>query len=84
MLKFQIVSSRTVEGIENEKKFVAYMVQASQATESRVLDPDPANVERRYTHFLDLYNGLRKECPTLLSSITFPRKVNKYQFLVLC
>ncbi|KAJ8726466.1 hypothetical protein PYW07_001164 [Mythimna separata] len=75
MLKFQIVSSRTVEGIENEKKFVAYMVQASQATESRVLDPDPANVERRYTHFLDLYNGLKKEFPALLTSISFPRKI---------
>lgn len=77
MLKFEIVSSRTVEGFENEKKFVAYMVQARQATESRVLDPDPANVERRYTHFLDLYNGLKKEFPALLSNISFPRKVRK-------
>ncbi|KAF9804074.1 hypothetical protein SFRURICE_020502 [Spodoptera frugiperda] len=75
MLKFEIVSSRTVEGFENEKKFVAYMVQARQATESRVLDPDPANVERRYTHFLDLYNGLKKEFPALLSNISFPRKI---------
>lgn len=79
MLKFQIVSSRTVEGFENEKKFVAYMVQAKQATDSgiREIDPEPANVERRYTHFQDLYQGLKKEYPALLSSISFPRKVNK-------
>lgn len=76
MLKFEIVSSRTVEGLENEKKFVAYMLQVRQDNESRLFDPDPANVERRYTHFLDLYNGLKKDFPLLLSSLSFPRKVN--------
>ncbi|CAK1550039.1 unnamed protein product [Leptosia nina] len=71
-LKFEIVSSRTVEGVEKEKKFVAYMVQARQ---SRIFDPEPANVERRYTHFLDLYNGLKKEYPSLLNNVSFPRKI---------
>lgn len=76
MLKFEIVSSRTVEGVDKEKKFVAYMLQVRQdSTESRVFDPDPANVERRYTHFLDLYNGLKKDCPSLLNNISFPRKI---------
>lgn len=76
MLKFEIVSSRTVEGVESEKKFVAYMLQVRQDNnESRLFDPDPANVERRYTHFLDLYNGLKKEHASLLSGIAFPRKV---------
>ncbi|XP_047544993.1 sorting nexin-21 [Vanessa tameamea] len=76
MLKFEIVSSRTVEGVDKEKKYVAYMLQVRQdATESRVFDPDPANVERRYTHFLDLYNGLKKEYPALLNTISFPRKI---------
>lgn len=76
MLKFEIVSSRTVEAIEKEKKFVAYMLQVRQdSTESRVFDPDPANVERRYTHFLELYNGLKKEHPSLINNISFPRKV---------
>ncbi|XP_050361483.1 sorting nexin-20 [Nymphalis io] len=76
MLKFEIVSSRTVEGVDKEKKYVAYMLQVRQdATESRVFDPDPANVERRYTHFLDLYNGLKKEYPALLHTISFPRKI---------
>lgn len=78
MLKFEIVSSRTVEGAETEKKFVAYMLQVRQDNkESTVYDPDPANVERRYTHFLDLYNGLKRDYPTLLSNLSFPRKVCK-------
>lgn len=72
MLKFEIISSRTVEG--DEKKFVAYMLQARQDTQG--YDPDPANVERRYTHFLDLYNGLKKEFPSIMSNISFPRKVS--------
>lgn len=75
MVHFEIVSSRTVE-VEKEKKYVAYMLQARQdTTDSRVADPDPANVERRYTHFLDLYNGLKKEWPALLNNIAFPRKI---------
>ncbi|KAI5632249.1 PX domain-containing protein [Phthorimaea operculella] len=76
MLKFEIVSSRTVEGAESEKKFVAYMLQVRQNNkEFSPFDPDPANVERRYTHFLDLYNGLKKDHPALLSTIAFPRKM---------
>ncbi|CAK1602986.1 unnamed protein product [Parnassius mnemosyne] len=76
MLKFEIVSSRTVEGGDKEKKFVAYMLQVRQdLTDSRVFDPDPANVERRYSHFLDLYNGLKKDYPALLNNVSFPRKI---------
>lgn len=83
MLKFEIVSSRTVDGFEKEKKFVAYMLQARQdSTESTVFDPDPANVERRYTHFLDLYNGLKKEFPALISNVSFPRKVNLVTIII--
>lgn len=81
MLKFEIVSSRTVEEPETGKKFVAYMLQVRQDNkESSVYDPDPANVERRYTHFLDLYNGLKRDCPGLLNNLSFPRKVS----LLLC
>lgn len=86
MLKFEIVSSRTVEGFESEKKFVAYMLQVRQDSTDPtaidpesvpyvVSDPDPANVERRYTHFLDLYNGLKKDNAAILNSLSFPRKV---------
>ncbi|XP_026327431.1 sorting nexin-20 isoform X2 [Hyposmocoma kahamanoa] len=52
------------------------MLQVRQDNkESRLFDPDPANVERRYTHFLDLYNGLKKDHASLLSGIAFPRKI---------
>ncbi|XP_072936815.1 sorting nexin-20 [Epargyreus clarus] len=73
MLKFEIVSTRIVEGVDNEKKYVAYMLQAGQS--SIAFDRDPAHVERRYTHFLDLYNGLKKEHPALLNNVSFPRKI---------
>ncbi|XP_034826854.1 sorting nexin-20 [Maniola hyperantus] len=76
MLTCKIVSSRTVEGVDKEKKFVAYMLQVRQdSCDTLVFDRDPANVERRYTHFLDLYNGLRKEYPTLMNNVSFPRKI---------
>lgn len=32
-------------------------------------------IERRYTHFLNLYNTLRRDYPELMSSIVFPKKV---------
>lgn len=78
MFKVEIVSSRIVEGAESNKKFVAYMLQVRQQhSGTTVNDKDPANVERRYTQFLDLYNGLKRDHPALLSSITFPRKVSR-------
>lgn len=72
----EIVSSRTVEGAESEKKFVAYFLQVKQSGDD---DPDPAYVERRYTHFLDLYNGLKRDNPTLLNEFSFPKKVSSSQ-----
>ncbi|RVE54160.1 hypothetical protein evm_001283 [Chilo suppressalis] len=76
MLKFEIVSSRIVEGVDSEKKFVAYMLQVRKDDkESNIYDSDPSNVERRYTHFLELYNGLKKDHTALLSNISFPRKM---------
>ncbi|XP_061707354.1 sorting nexin-20 [Cydia pomonella] len=73
MIKFEIVSSRISTGNGSDKKFVVYMLQVRQDI-SR-LDPEPVNVERRYTQFLDLYNGLKKDFPTILSTISFPRKM---------
>ncbi|CAH1957745.1 unnamed protein product [Acanthoscelides obtectus] len=35
----------------------------------------PSVVERRYTHFLNLYNALKKEHPQLMSTVVFPKKV---------
>lgn len=39
------------------------------------IDPHPAFIERRYSDFLDLFLALRKEFPTLMAGVSFPRKV---------
>lgn len=55
------------------KKFVAYDVSVRK--DSAEPDPNPTSIERRYTHFLKLYDGLRKEHSQLLQSVAFPKKV---------
>lgn len=72
MLSLEIVSSRVADGSDG-KKYVAYMLQVKQEPK----DTDVVNVERRYTHFLNLYNGLKKEQPVMLQTITFPKKVSQ-------
>lgn len=73
MLRFEIITSRTVE-TDDGKKFVAYMLQVRQDI-SR-LDPEPAHIERRYTDFLNLYTALTKDYAPLMNGISFPRKVS--------
>ncbi|XP_001661060.2 sorting nexin-21 isoform X2 [Aedes aegypti] len=55
------------------KKYVVYDVSVRQDTSEP--DPNPTSIERRYTHFLKLYDGLRKEHPLLVQTINFPKKV---------
>lgn len=55
------------------KKYVAYDVSVRK--DSAEPDPNPTSIERRYTHFLKLYDGLRKEHPQLLQGVPFPKKV---------
>ncbi|XP_049279513.1 sorting nexin-21 isoform X1 [Anopheles funestus] len=55
------------------KKYVIYEVNIRK--DGPGPDPYPTSVERRYTHFLRLYEGLRKDHPTLLQSVNFPKKV---------
>uniref|UniRef100_A0A182NEW3 PX domain-containing protein n=1 Tax=Anopheles dirus TaxID=7168 RepID=A0A182NEW3_9DIPT len=55
------------------KKYVIYELNVRK--DGPGPDPFPTSVERRYTHFLKLYEGLRKDHPTLLQSVTFPKKV---------
>lgn len=38
-------------------------------------DQCPSAIERRYTHFLNLYNALKKEQPQLMANVVFPKKV---------
>ncbi|XP_065080446.1 sorting nexin-21 isoform X1 [Ochlerotatus camptorhynchus] len=55
------------------KKYVAYDVSVRK--DSAEPDPNPTSIQRRYTHFLKLYDGLRKEHYQLLQGVPFPKKV---------
>ncbi|XP_053694879.1 sorting nexin-20 isoform X1 [Sabethes cyaneus] len=61
--------SNTVSG----KKYVVYEVNVRM--DSREPDPNPTSIERRYTHFLKLYESLKKDHPTLVQCVVFPKKV---------
>lgn len=56
------------------KKYVVYDLNIRQDS-INATDPSPVTIERRYTDFLTLYDTLRKEHATLMSSIIFPKKV---------
>lgn len=71
-LVFEIISARISEEAE-EKKHVIYTLQVRFISGND--DLSPSVVERRYTHFLNLYNDLRKEQPQLMANIAFPKKV---------
>ncbi|XP_040172046.1 sorting nexin-21 isoform X1 [Anopheles arabiensis] len=55
------------------KKYVIYEVNVRK--DGPGPDPYPTSVERRYTHFLKLYEGLRKDQPAQLQTVCFPKKV---------
>lgn len=74
MLKFEISSSRIVSPLEAEKKYVAYTLSISlDTTDSET--SKPSYLERRYTDFLNLYNGLKREQPAMMAGVIFPKKV---------
>lgn len=82
VLCFEIPSARILSppaagdgstSASNSKKFVLYEVNVRKDTAAP--DPNPTSIERRYTHFLTLYEGLRKEHPNLMQSVVFPKKV---------
>lgn len=66
-------------GSSSGKKYVVYDVTVHHAMSdppaSGAAGSNRTSVERRYTHFLKLYDGLRKEHPLLLQGTTFPKKV---------
>lgn len=77
VLYFEIPFARVLppnnDGASNGKKYVVYDVSVCQVTS----DPNPivTIIERRYTHFLKLYDDLRKEHPQFIQGINFPKKV---------
>lgn len=54
------------------KKFVIYDIIIRQDSASS--DQNSAVIERRYTHFLQLYTNLRKNHPQLMQKVDFPKK----------
>lgn len=62
---------------ENEnstiKKYVVYDLSIRHDS-TKSTDPNPVTIERRYTDFLHLFDGLRIEYPALMNAIPFPKK----------
>lgn len=69
---FEIVSTRISDNNE-EKRHVIYTLQVRFIISNN--DFNPSAIERRYTHFLNLYNSLKKEHPQLMANVSFPKKV---------
>ncbi|XP_017480025.1 PREDICTED: sorting nexin-20 isoform X1 [Rhagoletis zephyria] len=76
LLRFEIQLARIMppDGEDlNVKRYVVYELSVRQ--DSSIIDPQPASIQRRYTDFRNLYNSLKKEFPTKMSSLYFPNKV---------
>nr|CAH7758237.1 unnamed protein product [Callosobruchus chinensis] len=71
-LTFEIVSAR-ISDTADEKKHVVYTLQVRFISGND--DLSPSVVERRYTHFLNLYTALKREHPQLMAAVVFPKKV---------
>lgn len=72
-LKFEIISARISDDSSEEKKHVIYTLQIRFIAGSE--DLSPSVIERRYTHFFNLYNALKKEQPQMMANVPFPKKV---------
>lgn len=71
-LVFEIVSARISEE-SDDKKYVIYTLQIRYISGND--DLSPSAIERRYTQFFNLYNSLKKDFPTLMANMVFPKKV---------
>lgn len=77
IVRFEIPYARVLPP-DNEtpsiKKYVVYDLNIRQDS-LNAWDSHPITIERRYTDFLSLYDGLRREHASLLDRVTFPKKV---------
>lgn len=78
ILRFEIPYARVLPPVsENKnnsiKKYVVYDVSVRQ--DSSTADANPATMERRYTHFLSLYENLKRSHPIAMQNFVFPKKV---------
>lgn len=71
-LTFEIISAK-IANDSDEKKYVIYTLQVRFISGND--DLSPSIIERRYTHFLNLYNALKKEHAQLMTNVAFPKKV---------
>ncbi len=76
--RFEIPYARVlpieVDPANNSKKYVVYDVSVTQVS-STADDSNPTTIERRYTHFLQLHEALKKEFPAHMNNLQFPKKV---------
>lgn len=71
--KFDVISARTIDTKDGQKKFVMYSIKIHKAGSEN--DNQAVIVERRYTDFLELYTSLCQAFPRLAAMVSFPRKV---------
>lgn len=74
-VNFEIISARTVKNEGEDNKYVTYTIRVRHLSGKE--DVNPILIERRYTHFANLYNYLKDAFPDLMASISFPKKVNQ-------
>lgn len=77
IVRFEIPYARVLPP-DNEnttvKKYVVYDLNVRQDSLA-ACDANPVTIERRYTDFLILYDGLRKDHAMLIDRVVFPKKV---------
>ncbi|KAL1500963.1 hypothetical protein ABEB36_006373 [Hypothenemus hampei] len=70
-LNFEITSARISE--ETQKRHVIYTLQIRYV--SGVDDLTPSVIERRYTQFQSLFDSLKRDFPSEMTDVAFPKKV---------
>lgn len=79
MTRFEIPYARVLplesdSSTQSSKKYVVYDVSVCQVSSTQE-DINPTTIERRYTHFLQLYESLKKDHPAHMNNMKFPKKV---------
>lgn len=72
-IQFARILPNEGEPASTAKKYVVYDLTCRQDTNT-VTDPNPTTIERRYTDFLKLYDGFKKDKPQLVANVAFPKK----------
>lgn len=68
-VQFDIITTKIVH--DSSGKYVKYIVIVMEVPK---MDCDRAIIERRFSEFSKLHNGLKKECPKTVANVPFPSK----------